>query len=77
MNMFTTDSKPRQRGRPPGQTLKGAEAKDRLYATAIGLFGERGYDETTLRDIAGRGRCQRRPGLPLLPEQAGDRPGAV
>jgi AcrR family transcriptional regulator len=52
MNMFTTNSKPRQRGRPPGQTLKGAEAKDRLYATAIGLIAERGYDETTLRDIA-------------------------
>lgn len=52
MNVFTENSKRRQRGRPPGQTVKGVEARDRLYATAIGLIAERGYDETTLRDVA-------------------------
>ena len=52
MNMFTQNVKPRKRGRPPGQTAQGAAARDRLYATAMGLIAERGYDATTLRDIA-------------------------
>lgn|SRR5262245_4729631 len=52
MNMFTETVKPRGRGRPPGQTAQGAAARDRLYATAIRLIAKRGYDETTLRDIA-------------------------
>ena len=52
MNMFTETVKPRGRGRPPGQTAQGAAARDRLYATAIKLIAKRGYDETTLRDIA-------------------------
>ena len=52
MNMFTQNVKPRKRGRPPGQTLQGAETKDRLYATAIGLITRRGYEATTLREIA-------------------------
>ena len=52
MNMFTENVKPRKRGRPPGQTSQGAAAKDRLYATAIRLIAERGYEATTLRDIA-------------------------
>jgi len=52
MNMFTQNVKPRKRGRPPGQTAQGAAARDRLYATAIRLIARRGYEETTLRDIA-------------------------
>jgi AcrR family transcriptional regulator len=52
MNMFTQNVKPRKRGRPPGQTAQGAAARDRLYETAIGLIAKRGYEETTLRDIA-------------------------
>ena len=50
--MFTKNVKPRKRGRPPGQTARGAAARDRLYATAIQMIGDRGYEATTLRDIA-------------------------
>jgi AcrR family transcriptional regulator len=50
--MFTENVKPRGRGRPPGQTAQGAAARDRLYDTAIQLIAARGYDATTLRDIA-------------------------
>lgn len=42
----------RKRGRPPGQTAQGLAARDRLYDTAIRLIGERGFDNTTLRDVA-------------------------
>ncbi len=52
MNMFTKNVKPRGRGRPPGQSEQGAAARDRLYKTAIRMIGERGYEATTLRDIA-------------------------
>ena len=52
MNMFTENVKPRKRGRPPGQTAQGAAARDRLYATAMQLIAARGYEATTLRDIA-------------------------
>jgi AcrR family transcriptional regulator len=52
MNMFTKNVKPRKRGRPPGQSPQGAAARDRLYATAIRLIAERGYEATTLREIA-------------------------
>src|SRR5262245_66163584 len=52
MNMFTQNVKPRKRGRPPGQTSQGAAAKDLLYATAMQLIAARGYEATTLRDIA-------------------------
>ena len=52
MNMFTKNVKPRKRGRPPGQTAQGAETKDRLYTTAMGLITRRGYEATTLREIA-------------------------
>jgi len=52
MNMFTKNVKSRRRGRPPGQTSQGAAARDRLYATAIELIAARGYEATTLRDIA-------------------------
>lgn len=50
--MFTENSGPRKRGRPPGQTAQGAAARDHLYATALRLIGARGYAATTLRDIA-------------------------
>jgi AcrR family transcriptional regulator len=50
--MFTQNVKRRTRGRPPGQTSQGAAARERLYATAIKLIAERGYEATTLRDIA-------------------------
>ena len=52
MNMFTENSKPRKRGRPPGQTAQGAAARERLYATALQLIAARGYEGTTLRDVA-------------------------
>lgn len=52
LNMFTENVKPRTRGRPPGRTAQGAAARDHLYATAIRLIARRGYDATTLRDIA-------------------------
>jgi len=52
MNMLTQNVKPRKRGRPPGQTPQGAAARDRLYATAMQLIAGRGYEATTLRDIA-------------------------
>jgi AcrR family transcriptional regulator len=50
--MFIQNVKPRKRGRPPGQTAQGAAARDRLYATAMGMIAKRGYDATTLREIA-------------------------
>jgi AcrR family transcriptional regulator len=52
MNMFTQIVKPRGRGRPPGPTPQGAAAKDRLYGVAVRLIAQRGYEATTLRDIA-------------------------
>ena len=52
VNMFTENVKPRKRGRPPGQTAQGTAARDRLYATALTLIARRGYEATTLRDIA-------------------------
>jgi AcrR family transcriptional regulator len=59
--MFTEtvkDSKPpnqrRGRGRPPGRTRQGRTASLRLYNTAIELITERGYEATTLRDVANR-----------------------
>lgn len=50
--MFTEIIEPRKRGRPPGQTAQGAETRDRLYATAMRLITRRGYEATTLREIA-------------------------
>jgi AcrR family transcriptional regulator len=49
-----TVSRPPRRGpgRPPGPTAQGIEARRRLYDTAITLITERGYEGTTLRDIA-------------------------
>ena len=50
--MFTENVKPRKRGRPPGRTPQGVEARDRLYATAMQLIASQGYEATTLRNIA-------------------------
>lgn len=52
MNMFTNNVKPRKRGRPPGATAQGAAARARLYATALRMVAERGYERTTLREVA-------------------------
>jgi AcrR family transcriptional regulator len=54
--MFTENVKPRKRGRPAGQTPQGAAARERLYATAMRLIAARGYEATTLRDIAKEAR---------------------
>jgi AcrR family transcriptional regulator len=67
MNMFTkkvkrrprgeqteaTDAR-RGRGRPPGPTPQGTAARTRLYQTAVELIAGRGYEATTLRDVAER-----------------------
>ncbi|MCR4374893.1 MAG: TetR/AcrR family transcriptional regulator [Acidobacteria bacterium] len=50
--MFTKNVKLRKRGRPPGQTPQGAAARNHLYTTALQLIAARGYDATTLREIA-------------------------
>ena len=50
--MFTQNVKPRRPGRPAGQTARGAAARKHLYVTAIRLIAQRGYQATTLRDIA-------------------------
>ena len=50
--MFTINSKPRKRGRPRGQTAEGAAARDRLYRVAVRLMAKRGFEATTLRDVA-------------------------
>jgi AcrR family transcriptional regulator len=51
MNMFIENVR-RKRGRPTGPTAQGTAAKNRLYATATQLIAVRGYEATTLRDIA-------------------------
>jgi AcrR family transcriptional regulator len=50
--MFTDNVKPRKRGRPRGPTAQGAAARDRLYAIAVQMIADRGFEATTLRDIA-------------------------
>src|SRR5512143_2278682 len=42
----------RRRGRPRGTTEQGVAARQQLYKTAIQLIASRGYEATTLRDIA-------------------------
>jgi AcrR family transcriptional regulator len=49
MNMFTENVKP---GRPPGPSAQGVAARERLYETAIRMISGRGYEATTLREIA-------------------------
>jgi len=41
-----------RRGRPAGTTAQGHEARRRLYETALELIGRKGYEATTLRDVA-------------------------
>jgi len=58
--MFTKNSKqaentpnrPRKRGRPAGGTALGETTRQKLYVTAIRLIAERGYQQTTLREVA-------------------------
>jgi AcrR family transcriptional regulator len=50
--MFTENSKPRKRGRPRGETVQGAEARERLYRIAVRLMAKKGFESTTLRDVA-------------------------
>lgn len=45
-------SAPKKRGRPAGTTSQGLAAQQKLYDTAIGLIAERGYEQTTMRDVA-------------------------
>jgi AcrR family transcriptional regulator len=52
MNMFTKNAKQRKRGRPAGPTAQGTAARDRLYTKATQMIAARGYEATTLRDIA-------------------------
>lgn len=59
VNMFTNNddgsqgSSPRRgRGRPPGATPQGEETRRTLYRVATEAFATRGYEETTLREIA-------------------------
>jgi AcrR family transcriptional regulator len=49
--MFTTNARPK-RGRPPGRTAQGEATREELYGIAMRLIAARGYDATTLRDIA-------------------------
>jgi len=52
VNMFTENVKRRQRGRPPGRTVQGDRTKARLYGIALRMITSRGYEATTLREIA-------------------------
>jgi AcrR family transcriptional regulator len=47
-----SESAPRRRGRPRGTTAQGEETRRRLYETATRLISERGWQATTLRDVA-------------------------
>jgi AcrR family transcriptional regulator len=49
--MFTKNVA-RRRGRPAGATEQGLASREQLFHTAIGLLATKGYDATTLRDIA-------------------------
>jgi AcrR family transcriptional regulator len=42
-----------KRGRPRGRTAQGEATRRRLYETAIRLIAARGWQATTLRDVAG------------------------
>jgi len=50
--MFSKNVNPRKRGRPPGRTAQGAAAGQKLFDIAIRLISQRGYEATTLRDVA-------------------------
>ncbi len=44
----------RGRGRPPGRTKEGETTRRRLYALSVRMIARRGYEATTLREIAKR-----------------------
>ena len=44
----------RGRGRPPGRTREGEATRRRLYTLSVRMIAARGYEATTLRDIAKR-----------------------
>src|SRR5687767_15072759 len=50
--MFTENVKPRRRGRPPGRSVHGDAARKKLFDAAIRLIEQRGYEGTTLRNVA-------------------------
>jgi AcrR family transcriptional regulator len=52
--MFTKTVNARKRGRPPGRTARGVAAERRLFDIAVGLIRERGFEATTLREVAER-----------------------
>jgi AcrR family transcriptional regulator len=52
--MFTENVKPRKRGRPPGRSAQGEAASRKLFDAAVKLIRQRGYEATTLRDVAER-----------------------
>jgi AcrR family transcriptional regulator len=52
VNVFTETIKPRKRGRPSGRTAEGEATRQRVYAAAIALITERGYEAATLREMA-------------------------
>jgi AcrR family transcriptional regulator len=50
--MVTNNIKQKKRGRPTGRSEKGWQSQALIYATAIRLFSEEGFEQTTLRHIA-------------------------
>ena len=52
--MFTENSKPTPAGTAAWPNRRRRAARRRLYATAISLIAERGYEAATLRDVATR-----------------------
>lgn len=50
--MTVESGQSRGRGRPRGETAQGAETRRRLYETAVALIAERGWHQTTLREVA-------------------------
>src|SRR6266508_5228777 len=42
----------RRRGRPRGRTVQGEQTRQHLYEVAVRLIATRGWQETTLRDVA-------------------------
>lgn len=39
-------------GRPPGRTVKGTQMEAHLYSTALALFAEQGFEQTSMRQLA-------------------------
>src|SRR6266511_1404456 len=42
----------RRRGRPRGRTVQGEQTRQHLYEVAVRLIATRGWQQTTLRDVA-------------------------